>query len=118
MGIAPVKAWLSAVVTLAELVDGQATASGPEFTLSWAAREYDVREFLDLLPYRRICCLPQPRSTVAGSARPSDAAPAPPPPPPRHSDENIGLRPIAPPQYVSELVEIDLKLGGAVGEGG
>src|SRR3954451_20575911 len=104
MGVAPVQAWLAAVVSRPNVFDGHALLSQPEFTLRLVTREDDVCKLFDLLANRGVGGLTHARCAVSRTAG--------------DGDQDVLLRPFALIDDLTQLVEVDLELRCAVPERG
>ena len=104
MGIAAVETGLATVVARQELIRGRRTLAKPKLSLRLTACEDDVRELFDLLSQRRVGGLTHAGCSVGLTTC--------------YSNEDILLRPITLAVNLSQLVEINFKLGSAMRERG
>jgi hypothetical protein len=102
MGIAAVETGLATVIAQPEFFHSRRTLANPELALRRAAREDNVRKFLDFLSQGRVCGLAHTRCAVGLATC--------------YSNEDILLRPIALAVDLPQLVKIDLKLRSPVRE--
>ena len=98
MSIRTVQARLEASVAPVKLRRSDAPLAEPELALSSIAAKDDMSEALNLLAYRGIGPVPQPRCAVATAAS--------------NRYKDISLRPSTLPKPVPQLIEIHLELSG------